>query len=143
MSSTQQALIAGGGIGGLAAALAVARAGWQVRLFERAEAFSEVGAGIQLGPNVTRILHGWGLEDELRAVAAFPDRLQVRCALSGAELGVLPLGERAAGSWTLSLCSHGIDCQTCDFSLMWWTVPRGVLFVPSSDHEYAGSGRLT
>jgi len=95
MSSTQQALIAGGGIGGLAAALAVARAGWQVRLFERADAFSEVGAGIQLGPNVTRILHGWGLEDELRAVAAFPDRLQVRCALSGAELGVLPLGERA------------------------------------------------
>ncbi|MBN8557027.1 MAG: FAD-dependent monooxygenase, partial [Burkholderiales bacterium] len=95
MSSTQQALIAGGGIGGLAAALAVARAGWQVRLFERADAFSEVGAGIQLGPNVTRILHGWGLEDELRAVAAFPNRLQVRCALSGAELGVLPLGERA------------------------------------------------
>ena len=50
MTTTQQLLIAGGGIGGLAAALAVARAGWQVRLFERAEAFSEVGAGIQLAP---------------------------------------------------------------------------------------------
>ena len=92
---TPQLLIAGGGMGGLAAALAVARAGWAVRLYERAPAFTEVGAGIQLGPNATRILHGWGLEDGLRAVAAFPDRLQVRCALSGAELGVLPLGARA------------------------------------------------
>lgn len=95
MSSTQQALIVGGGIGGLAAALAALRAGWEVRLFERAASFSEVGAGVQLGPNVTRILHGWGLADELRAVAAFPHRLQVRCALTGAELGQLPLGQRA------------------------------------------------
>ena len=92
---TSQLLIAGGGMGGLAAALAAARAGWQVRLYERASAFAEVGAGIQLGPNATRILRAWGLEDGLRAVAAFPDRLQVRCALSGAELGVLPLGARA------------------------------------------------
>lgn len=92
---TQQLLIAGGGIGGLAAALAVARAGWAVRLYERAPVFSEVGAGVQLGPNVTRILRDWGLEDELVAVAAFPDRLQVRSAGSGAELGVLALGARA------------------------------------------------
>ncbi len=92
---TQQLLIAGGGIGGLAAALAVARAGWDVRLFERAPEFSEVGAGVQLGPNVTRILRDWGLEDELAAVAAFPDRLQVRNAVSGAELGTLGLGARA------------------------------------------------
>ena len=73
MTTTQQLLIAGGGIGGLAAALAVARAGWEVRLFERAPEFTEVGAGVQLGPNVTRILRAWGLEDELHAVAAFPD----------------------------------------------------------------------
>ncbi len=89
----QQLLIAGGGIGGLAAALAAARAGWEVRLFERAPVFSEVGAGIQLGPNVTRTLEAWGLGDALRAVAAFPERLCVRSALSGAELGALPLGE--------------------------------------------------
>ena len=91
----QQLLIAGGGIGGLAAALAAARAGWEVRLYERAEAFSEVGAGIQLGPNVTRILHAWGLQDALETVAAFPTRLQVRSAISGADLGALPLGQRA------------------------------------------------
>lgn len=91
----QQALIAGGGIGGLAASLAASRAGWDVRLFEQAPAFGEVGAGIQLGPNVVRVLHGWGLQDELARVAAFPHRLQVRDAVTGDELGVLPLGQRA------------------------------------------------
>jgi len=85
-------LVAGGGIGGLAAAFACARAGTQVTLFERANEFSEVGAGIQLGPNVVSVLHDWGLKDELAAVAAFPHRLQVRSASTGAELGVLTLG---------------------------------------------------
>ena len=91
---TRQALIAGGGIGGLAAALAASRAGWDVRLYERAPAFSEVGAGVQLGPNVVRLLHDWGLQDALARVAAFPERLLVRDALSGQELGALPLGQR-------------------------------------------------
>jgi len=89
---TRQALIVGGGIGGLAGALACSRAGWPVRLFERASEFSEVGAGIQMGPNVVRVLHGWDLAAGLAAVAAFPERLQVRNAVSGAELGVLRLG---------------------------------------------------
>lgn len=92
----KQALIAGGGIGGLAAALAASRAGWDVRLFERASAFSEVGAGIQLGPNVVKVLHGWGLAEALQAVAAIPERLQVRSALSGQLLGELPLGTAMA-----------------------------------------------
>lgn len=92
---TRQALIAGGGIGGLAAALAASRAGWDVRLYERAPAFSEVGAGVQLGPNVVRLLHGWDLQGALERVAAFPERLLVRDALSGQELGALPLGKRA------------------------------------------------
>lgn len=89
----QQLLIAGGGIGGLASALACAHAGCHVRLYERAPAFSEVGAGIQMGPNVVRVLQAWGLDDALRQVAAFPERLQVRHALSGRELGVLRLGQ--------------------------------------------------
>ncbi len=50
---------------------------------------------MQLGPNVVRCLQAWGLQKALQQVAAFPDRLQVRCALSGAELGVLPLGRTA------------------------------------------------
>jgi len=95
LQASKQVLIAGGGIGGLAAALASSRAGWQVRLYERAPAFSEVGAGIQMGPNVVRVLHAWGLADALAEVAAFPGRLQVRHALSGRELGVLRLGPTA------------------------------------------------
>jgi len=88
-----QALIAGGGIGGLAAALAAARAGWGVRLYERAPVFCEVGAGIQLGPNVVKLLQGWGLADGLARVAAFPQQLEVRNAMSGRALGRLRLGD--------------------------------------------------
>ncbi len=90
---TRQIVLAGGGIGGLAAALACTRAGWPVQLLERAPAFAEVGAGVQMGPNVTRLLRGWGLEPALRQLAAFPDALQVRSAASGAALGCLPLGD--------------------------------------------------
>ena len=89
---TQRILITGGGIGGLAAALSCTKHGADIALFERAAEFTEVGAGVQLGPNVVKILHDWGLKEALAAVAAFPERLQVRCALSGDELGVLRLG---------------------------------------------------
>ena len=88
-------LIAGGGIGGLAAALALSRQGAAVQVIEQAAAFAEVGAGIQIGPNVTRILRDWELEDGLRQVASFPQALQARDARSGRALGHLPLGERA------------------------------------------------
>lgn len=88
-------LIVGGGIGGLAATLACAGSGAELALFERAAEFTEVGAGIQIGPNVVKILHSWGLQDALAGVAAFPSRLQVRSALSGAELGALRLGARS------------------------------------------------
>ena len=67
----KQVLIAGGGIAGLAAGIGAARAGWEVRLFERAAVFSEVGAGVQLGPNVVRRLQSWGLQGALQAVALF------------------------------------------------------------------------
>ena len=88
-------LVAGGGIGGLAAALALSRQGARVELIEQAAAFAEVGAGVQIGPNVTRILRDWGLESDLCRVASFPHGLLARDARSGRELGYLPLGERA------------------------------------------------
>ncbi len=88
---TIQVVVAGGGIGGLAAALALARAGCHVRVLERTPAFSEIGAGLQLGPNVTRVLHNWGLADAIRAVAAVPDSLKVRNAGTGEVLGALRL----------------------------------------------------
>lgn len=92
-------LIAGGGIGGLAAALACARAGIPVSLIEQAEAFSEVGAGIQLGPNAVRVLADWGLTEALREVAAFPEELRVRDAQGGQALGTLRLGARAVATY--------------------------------------------
>ena len=84
--------IAGGGMGGLAASLACTRAGWQASVYEKAREFTEVGAGIQLGPNTTRILIGWGLEPALVAIAARPQRLRVRSAYNGWELGRMDLG---------------------------------------------------
>lgn len=88
----KQVLIAGGGIGGLAAAIAAVRADWDVRLFERATQFSEVGAGIQLGPNVVRRLQAWGLQRSLQQVIASPSALRACSAVTGKELGRLPLG---------------------------------------------------
>lgn len=88
----KQVLIAGGGIGGLAAAIAAVRADWDVRLFERATQFSEVGAGIQLGPNVVRRLQAWGLQRSLQKVIASPSALRACSAVTGQELGRLPLG---------------------------------------------------
>ncbi len=86
-------LVAGGGIGGLSAALACARAGASVAVHERSVEFAEFGAGIQLSPNVVKILHDWGLQQALSEVAVYPDRLQVRSAVGGAQLGVLGLGD--------------------------------------------------
>lgn len=91
----KQVLIAGGGIGGMAAALACAQHDLPVQLLERAAQFAEVGAGIQIGPNVTRILEAWGLGEALTRVAAFPKQLQARDAQTGQVLGTLPLSERA------------------------------------------------
>ena len=87
--------VVGAGVAGLATALACARAGHRVQVFEQVQAFAPVGAGIQLGPNATRVLHDLGLESALRAVAAFPAELQVRSGIDARLLGVLPLGEQA------------------------------------------------
>ena len=75
----------------MAAGFAATRAGWQATVFERALEFSEVGAGVQLGPNVTRILQAWGLGDALRQVAAFPAGLHARSMTTGEVLATLPL----------------------------------------------------
>lgn len=87
-------MVVGGGIGGLACAVALGRTGLGVQVLEQASAFGEVGAGLQLGPNAVRVLAHWGLTDALSACAAFPEALQVRDALGGARLGRLTLGQQ-------------------------------------------------
>jgi salicylate hydroxylase len=119
---TTHALIAGGGIGGLAAALACVRAGCDVRLYEQAAAFSEVGAGVQLGPNAVRRLQGWGLGPALDAVVARPARLVVCNAVSGRALAALALNPDMAKRYGAPYCTihradlHGVllDALTHD-----------------------------
>jgi salicylate hydroxylase len=110
---TRELLVAGGGIGGLAAAVGARRARWEVRLFEQAEHFSEVGAGIQLGPNATRILREWELlRGPLAVQVVAPPRMRVRDGADGAELGVLELGagfEQRYGAPYLTV--HRADLQ--------------------------------
>jgi salicylate hydroxylase len=87
------AVIAGGGIGGLATAIALAGRGIDVRVCEQRAEFPEEGAGIQIGPNGTRILKELGVAEFLAERVASPDALIVHDGSSGRELVRLPLGD--------------------------------------------------
>ncbi len=73
-------LIAGAGLGGLAAASSLMKAGHDVEIYEQAPALSEVGAGIQVSANAMHVLRGLGLEEEIRAVRRQPRCLRVPAA---------------------------------------------------------------
>jgi salicylate hydroxylase len=90
--------VAGAGVGGLSAALALARAGRRVAVLERAPVIEEVGAGLQIAPNAGRILQGLGLGAALDAMALRPERIVIRRARDGRELAALPL-QGAAERW--------------------------------------------
>ena len=92
-------LIAGGGIGGLSAALSLAQSGFDVEVFEQAPGFGEVGAGIQLSPNATRVLHHLGLAEALEAWAFLPQRTELRSWRTGRLVGTSPLGESARATY--------------------------------------------
>lgn len=108
----QPVLIAGAGIAGLSAALAFAGRGFAVRIFERAEKLEEVGAGLQLAPNATRILQRLGVLDELLESAVEPEAIVLRRADSLREIGRVPLGAAARRRWGAPyLVSHRADLQ--------------------------------
>ena len=86
-------LIAGGGIGGLTAALCLARAGFAVAVFEQSPAFGELGAGIQISPNGSRVLHHLGLSPRLEAAASRPAGMAFRSWRSGRVINMSTLGE--------------------------------------------------
>lgn len=92
-------LVAGGGIAGLAAAIAFARRGLTVRLFERAPSFHEVGAGLQLSPNATRLLDRLGVLDTLLPSTTRPEAVVLRRAGSLEALARVPLGDAGEKRW--------------------------------------------
>ncbi len=93
---TAPVLIAGAGIGGLTAALAIARQGFPVCVFDQAERLEEAGAGIQLSPNATRVLIALGLADSLEPAIVIPEAVRLRAGGSGRDIAIMPLGSAAA-----------------------------------------------
>ena len=95
MAASRTVFIAGAGIGGLTASLALAAKGFRVVILEKAERLEEVGAGLQLSPNASRVLLDLGVQDALAGRAVIPDAISLMSARSGGELIRLPLGEAA------------------------------------------------
>ncbi len=86
-------LVAGGGIGGLAAALALVRQGFQVKVLEQAPEIGEIGAGIQLGPNAFHAFDALGIGDKARGRAVYTDYMVMHDALDEYQVGKIPTGE--------------------------------------------------
>ena len=95
----RRAVIAGGGIAGMAAALALAREGWQVTLCEAAPAFAEVGAGLQMSPNAAKVLRWLGVLESVAERASRPESAELRDGRSGTLAYRAPLGEKAVARW--------------------------------------------
>ena len=88
-----ETLIVGGGIGGLATALALSKAGRSVHVLERSAEFGEIGAGLQLAPNATRILDRLGVMDEIARHAVYPSRLVWMDAIQERKITEIDLGD--------------------------------------------------
>ncbi|MDM0032037.1 FAD-dependent monooxygenase [Variovorax sp. J22P271] len=97
--SSKPILIAGGGIGGLTAALALLRQGREVLVFEQAAQLGEVGAGLQLSANATRALHLLGLSRELAAIAVEPSGKEIRLWNTGQTWKLFDLGESSIAKY--------------------------------------------
>ncbi|WP_397411592.1 3-hydroxybenzoate 6-monooxygenase [Polaromonas sp.] len=93
MTSPHPILIAGGGIGGLATALVLARDGHAVTVLEQATSFGEIGAGIQLGPNIFKMFAWLGLTDVVSKVSFFPTGLGMNDVRTGEKVVRVPLGD--------------------------------------------------
>jgi salicylate hydroxylase len=112
MARSRTIVIAGAGIGGLTAALALSRAGFRAVVLEQAARLEEAGAGIQLSPNATRVLAGLGLSERLRPHVVAPEAIRIIGAETGRDIVRVPLGgeaERRYGApyWVI----HRADLQ--------------------------------
>lgn len=110
MASSLNVVIAGAGLGGMAAAIALRRAGHKVTMIEKAPALGVVGAGIQMGPNASRLLQAWGVVDRFSGKGVKAEAALRRRWNTGEILGEQPMGERlekaiGAAYW----CLHRAD----------------------------------
>ena len=92
-SSSLPVLVAGGGIGGAATALALVRQGYRVQVFEQAPEIGEIGAGIQLGPNAFHAFDALGMGEKARSRSVFTDYMVMHDALDGYQIGKIPTDE--------------------------------------------------
>ncbi|MEM9044942.1 MAG: FAD-dependent monooxygenase [Pseudomonadota bacterium] len=112
--NVRNARIIGGGIAGLATAIALARRNWHVVVEEQAPAFTEVGAGIQISPNGVKALMALDLFDKIAELAFRPEAAVMRDGVSGFEVLRVPLGEAAVDRWGAPyLHLHRADLMKC------------------------------
>ncbi|HZC27545.1 MAG TPA: FAD-dependent oxidoreductase, partial [Actinopolymorphaceae bacterium] len=118
MTARADVIIVGGGIGGLSAATALSRKGFSVRVLERSKEFGEVGVGIQIAPNCTRILDSYGLLDAAKKLGVLVENMVMKDALDGSVLTRLDLKdmERRYGTPYMVIHRtdlHGLFLQAC------------------------------
>ena len=92
-SNSLPVIVAGGGIGGLAAALALVRQGFEVTVLEQAPEIGEIGAGIQLGPNAFHAFDALGVGDKARGRAVYTDYMVMHDAIDEYQVGKIETGE--------------------------------------------------
>jgi salicylate hydroxylase len=125
-------IVIGAGIGGLAAALTLGRAGCEVQVFEQAAELREVGAGVQISPNATRILHRLGLEEPLRRFGVRPRNLLIRRWDDGRAITRQPLADACERNFGAPYY-HFHRAELLD--LLSAAVPSGVIHL---DHRCVG-----
>ncbi len=133
-------LVAGGGIGGLAVALALANNGLDVEVLERSSSLGEIGAGIQLGPNAFHAFDALGVGDAVRSIAIYIDQLRLMDAVAGEEITHIPVGaafrERFGNPYAVVHRGelHGVLLRCCRES------PRVTLTTGASIDRYDQDG---